>query len=241
MRSDCQVIVIQCIRNREEAMNRLVVLSVLVVFLSTWNVDCAPEYYSRRVSSTTNGDGYTNTITEIDDNGRREVTRDRKPGIPQQLDFGFDDSIRRHRISDLNHRFQSPFDDDFHNNNFGWNHIDRRDPIKLQMPDFESNFPFLDEIRSRFNRIDDGYQTGFIPQQINTIPRFSEPLRDFRGNELVNDEYSIHKKGFSSTITKDGHSQHKGGATTTINDNGRVATYTVGDRPDFGPRGTNYF
>lgn len=225
-------------------MNQFVVFSVLLVFLSTWNVDCAPDsFYSKRVSSRTNGDGYTNTITEIDDNGRREVFRDRKPGIPEQLDFGFDDSIRHHRLPDLNHRFQSPFDNDFRNDDFGWNTINRRDPIKLQMPEFDSKLPSLDEIRSRFNRIDDPNQTGFIPQQINTVPRFSEPLQDFRGNELGTgtDEYSIHKKGFSSSITKDGHSQNRGGATTTINDNGRVATYTVGDRPDVGPHGTNYF
>lgn len=226
-------------------MNRFVVFSVLAFFLSTWNVDCAPDsYYSKRVSSRTNGDGYTNTITEVDDNGRREVFRDRKPGIPQQLDFGFDDSFRRQHLPDLNTRFQSPFDNDFRNNDFEWNTINReQDPIKLQMPDFDSKFPSFDEIRSRFNRIDDPYQTGFIPQptQINTVPRFSEPLRDFRGNELGNDEYSIHKKGFSQLITKDGHSQNKGGATTTINDNGRVSSYTVGDRPDDGPHGTNYF
>lgn len=220
-------------------MNQLVVFSVLVFFLSTWNVDCAPDsFYSKRVSSTTNGDGYTNTITEVDDNGRREVFRDRKPGIPQQLDF--DDSFRHHRLPELNHRFQSPFDNDFRSNDFGWNTIDRRDPIKLQMPDFDSQLPSFDEIRSRF-RIDEPHQTGFIPQPINTIPRFSEPLRDFRGNELGTDEYSIHKKGFSSSITKDGHSQRRGGATTTINDNGRVASYTVGDRPDVGPHGKNYF
>lgn len=221
-------------------MNQFVVFSVLAVFLSAWNVDCASTFYSKRVSSTSNGDGYTNTITEVDDNGRKEVFRDRKSGIPEQLDFGFDDSFRQHRLPDLNSRFQSSFDNE-RNNNFGWNSIDRRDPNKLQMPDFDSKFPSLDEIRSRFNQIDDSHQTGFIPQQINTIPRFSEPLRDFRGNELGTDEYSIHKKGFSSSITKDGHSENKGGATTTINDNGRVATYTVGDRPDVGPHGTNYF
>lgn len=221
-------------------MNKFVVFSVLAVFISTWDVDCAPSFYSKRVSSTSNGDGYTNTITEIDDNGRKEVFRNRRPGIPEQLDFGFDNSFGHRRFPDLKDRFDSPFDNDFRTNDFGLNTINRRDPIKLQMPDFDSKFPSFGELNSRF-RNDDAFQTGFIPQQINTISTFNEPLRDFRGNSLDSDQYSIHKKGFSSSITKDGHSQHKGGATTTINDNGRVATYTVGDRPDSTPYGTNYF
>lgn len=218
-------------------MNQFVAFCVLLVFALIWSVNCAPSFYSKRVSSTTLGDGYTNTITEIDDNGRKEVFRNRRPGIPEQLDFGFDNSFGRHRIPDLNDRFGD--DNQFGQNNFN------RDPIRLQMPDFDSKFPSFDEINARFNSLGGPSETGFIPQPIdinpNPIPSFNEPLRDFRGNDIDSDQYSIHKKGFSSSINVDGHKQHKAGATTTINDNGRVASYTVGDRPDVGPHGTNYF
>lgn len=227
-------------------MNQLVVSSVLLVFSLTFSVNCTPSFYSKRVSSTSLGDGYTNTITEIDDNGRKEVFRNRKPGIPEQLDVGFDNSIGHRRIPDLNDRFNSPssFDNDFRNNDFNWNSINR-DPIKLQMPDVESKFPSIGELNSRFNNVDDPFSNGFISQpryvSPDPIPTFNEPLRDFRGNDIGSDQYSIHKKGFSSSINVDGHKQEKAGATTTINDNGRTATYSVGDRPDVGPDGANYF
>lgn len=228
-------------------MNQFVVFSVLVIFVSTWSVNCTPSFYSKRVTSSTSGDGYTNTITEIDDNGRKEVFRGRKPGIPEQLDFGLDNSFGHHRIPDLNDRFLPPpsFDNDFNNNNdFGSNSINR-DPIRLQMPDFDSKFPSFDEISSRFNKNDDPFERDFNSQprysHPNALPPFNEPLRDFRGNDVGSDQYSIHKKGFSSSISVDGHKQQKAGATTTIDDNGRTATYTVGDRPDVGPHGTNYF
>lgn len=219
-------------------MNLLVNFSFLAIFALTWNVDCTPSFYSRRVSSTSLGDGYTNTITETDDNGRKEVFRSRSLGEPEQLHFGLDNSFGQHRIHDLSHRFlpPPPFDSDFHRNDFSLNSI-AHDPIKLRMPDFEEKFPTFGELSTRFNRIDEPFERDFTnshQQQLNAYPHVALPT-------FGKDQYSIHKKGFSSSINVNGHKEQKAGATTTINDNGRTATYTVGDTPDITPLGTNYF
>lgn len=227
---------------KKEIMNLFVNFGVLAIFVLTWNADCNPTFYSKRVTSTNLGDGYTDTITETDNNGRREVYRSRSLGEPEQLHFGLENSFGQHRIHDLNHRFlpPPPFDSDFYRHDFGLNSIDR-DPIKLRMPQFDESFPSFGELSSRFNRIDDPFERDFISQsqQLNALnphvvlPTFS--------NNIGNDQYSIHKKGFSSSINVNGQRNHKAGATTTINDNGRTATYTVGDTPDITPIGTNYF
>lgn len=239
-------------------MNQFVFISFLAIFASIWSVQCTPTYYSKRVTSTSLGDGYTNTITETDDNGRKDVFRSRSLGEPEPLHFD-------HHIPDFRHRFISPppFGSGSHSNDFGLNSINN-DPIKLQMPEFDSKFPSFDELNSRFNRLDDPFERDSVPpqqQQIHSIPlsfpkfsdpirdslsfptfpTLSEPIRDFQSNDIGSDQYSIHKKGFSSSINVDGHKQEKVGATTTINDNGRVSTYTLGDKPDVTPLGTNYF
>lgn len=51
-----------------------VVFGVLAVFASA-GVDC--RYWAQHSQSTSSGDGYINTITETDDNGRKEVIRSR--------------------------------------------------------------------------------------------------------------------------------------------------------------------
>lgn len=240
-RSRC-IAIIQ-FENSEETMNLFVSFSCLVIFALTCSVNCSPTFYSRRVTSKTGGDGYTNTITETDDNGRKEVFRSRSRGVPDQLYFGLDSiGHQQDRIPDLGQRFlpPPPFDSDFHRTGFDFDRIDR-DPIKLQMPHFHENVPSFGELSSRFNSLDDPLERDFLSQQrqqLNTYPHVGLPSF---GTDSGNDNYSIHKKGFSSSITVDGHKQQKAGATTTINDNGRTATYTVGDRPDVTSRGINYF
>lgn len=244
------------------------IFGILAVFVSS-EVDC--RYWTESRHSTTSGDGYTNTITETDDNGKKEVIQSRfGPDGTQEImknhgsfgsdgrqhsGFGFDDS--RNSIQPIsavtipkiqpfnqdaeifNQRFQ-PFNThvkqpEFPNySNFptiGFPTMPPFAPSNQQPIDMQQMVDHWNTIQKQIELEFKQREQDFLNGRKNTFP-INNQISSFQqnSNDPYSTHYGVHSSSFSKSSNINGVEDHKEGATTTINDNGRTATYSIGDK-----------
>lgn len=178
---------------------------VISAVMVSSGVDC--RYWSQSTQSITREEN-TRTISEIDDNGKKEI-------INCQFGRECNRPISNNQINCGVNNCQQP-EIEFNSNVDSISKIAQQQ-MQIQMQRMETEF------RQRQQQFMSSYQNSFPAN--NQFPSYQQNANNPNGRF-----YSFHSTAFSNSSIINGVENRKEGATTTINDNGKIATYSTGDR-----------